>query len=454
VNSVAGEVEILPVIALTQIGSSIAVTTSPAGAAVNAGADYLGVTPLTLEATPNRPLTLTISRNGYQSVVRDVQVGENEIVEVSVELVALMGSVIVEATPLDAQLFVDGEPAGLANQELTLAATEHDFEIRSSGFQTWASRITPTPGIPQRIDVSLLTEAQARLANLPESLDTSMEQRLVLVKPGNLTLGATNGSQGRRANEIIRQVELTRPFYIGTTEVTNRQFARFNGRHSSATEQYPGLDGPEQPVVNISWNEAAAYCNWLSDREGLPRAYIMVDGDLRLAEPVNSGYRLPTEAEWAWVARFSGGLGNERRFSWGAAMPPFDNAGNYADASAIDYFPNALLGYRDGAALTAKVASYESNPLGVFDLGGNVAEWTNDYYSSAATEAILMDPLGPATGPGRVIRGSSWRESTLSDLRLVARDFGTGGQVDIGFRLARYAPQLEVTESDEQPDIN
>ena len=78
----------------------------------------------------------------------------------------------------------------------------------------------------------------------------------------------------------------------------------------------------------------------------------------------------------------------------------------------------------------------------------------NDYYSSAATADLLTDPTGPVTGPGRVIRGSSWRESSLSDLRLVARDFGSDGQVDVGFRLARYAPQIEVTQTDEQPGAN
>jgi formylglycine-generating enzyme required for sulfatase activity len=295
-----------------------------------------------------------------------------------------------------------------------------------------------------------MSDVQARLANLPADVRSSLGQRLVLVSPGTLTLGSVSGAAGRRANEIIRNVELTRPFYIGVTEVSNQEFAQFNGLHNSATDEYPDLAGPDKPAVMLSWNEAVAYSNWLSDREGLPRAYVMVDGNLALAQPATTGYRLPTEAEWAWVARFSGGL-DERRFPWGIAMPPPNNSGNYADASAIDYFPNALLNYSDGSPVTAAVGSFAPNPLGIFDLGGNVAEWTNDFYSSSTNSGILVDPVGPAQGQSHVIRGSSWRHSAIGDLRLTARDFGNGARNDVGFRLARYAPQIEVSEDDEQP---
>ena len=159
----------------------------------------------------------------------------------------------------------------------------------------------------------------------------------------------------------------------------------------------------------------------------------------KLSVPVNEGYRLPTEAEWAWVARFDAGR-SERKYPWGKGMPPPDNSGNYADMAAEDVASSTIAGYNDGFPVTSPGGAFPANPNGIYDLGGRVAEWVNDRHSVARrTTETLIDPTGPTEGQYHVIRGSSWRHSSISELRMAYRDFGEQGRLDVGFRIARYA---------------
>ena len=101
--------------------------------------------------------------------------------------------------------------------------------------------------------------------------------------------------------------------------------------------------------------------------------------------------------------------------------------------------PSVLPGYDDGYASTAPVGTFQANALGIYDAGGNVAEWVQDYYSvpqPGQTEAV-KDPTGPRRGAQHVIRGSSWRHAGVTELRGSYRDFGNGGRIDVGFRIAR-----------------
>ena len=125
-------------------------------------------------------------------------------------------------------------------------------------------------------------------------------------------------------------------------------------------------------------------------------------------------------------------------------MPPPDNAGNYADSYAVDVAGNTIGSYTDGYPVTSPIGTFAPGPLGIYDLGGNVAEWTNDRYSvTAADGKTLVDPTGPTEGQYHVIRGSSWRHSSISELRLAYRDFGDRGRLDVGFRIARYTLDIE-----------
>ncbi len=113
---------------------------------------------------------------------------------------------------------------------------------------------------------------------------------------------------------------------------------------------------------------------------------------------------------------------------------------NYADNTSAHVTGRILNGYTDGHVVSASVASFSANHKGLYDLGGNVAEWVHDVYRiPSANAARETDPAGPQTGDNFVIRGASWSHSKLSELRLSYRDYGQAGRDDVGFRVARYA---------------
>ena len=335
------------------------------------------------------------------------------------------------------------------NQQLTLSAVPHRVEVRKPGFRTYQATVTPRPGFPQEVKVTLQTPQEARIASVPRAITTSEGQELLYITPGAFTMGASRRQQGRRANESLRSVELTQPFFISSKEITNGEFRRFQADHSSGAvkgaTKSTSLEGDDQPVVDIIWEQAASYCNWLSAKESLPPAYINRDGKLVAAPPVSAGYRLPTEAEWAWIARFADGA-NSSKYGWGGSFPPTGRVGNFADRSASVTLANTLDQYNDGFLATAPVGSFDPNPLGLYDLAGNVAEWCHDYYTihPSSSGEPEQDPRGPPDGEYHVIRGSSWRHASISALRLTYRDYGHQPRPDVGFRIAKYVAASEA----------
>lgn len=439
VNAVANQPQQLDALKLEQADGLVRIISEPPGATVMVAGRYRGVTPLETGLPPGRSYAIALSKPGYEAVSRNVDLSSSKGATLRVELVARIGVVQVSSEPADAELLVDGKSLGTGPRELSLPAFAHRLEFRKPGFAPYITEVTPQPGQPQVLAVQLLTPQQAVIAATPRTVTTSQGLEMRLVQPGALRMGAPRREQGRRANETERDVRLTRAFYIGTREVTNSQYRAFQPKHTSGAEKYQQLAAGSHPVVMLSWQDAAAYCNWLSDQEKRPRAYTQLAGQLVLASPPTTGYRLPTEAEWEWAARYNGG-GGSRRYPWGDAMPPPAGSGNYADRSAQGAVANVLADYSDAYAVTAPVGSFSASPLGLFDLGGNAAEWVNDRYTVYPSGGPLaVDPTGPADGQYHVIRGSSWRHSSISELRLSYRDFGDSGRLDVGFRIARTA---------------
>jgi formylglycine-generating enzyme required for sulfatase activity len=118
-------------------------------------------------------------------------------------------------------------------------------------------------------------------------------------------------------------------------------------------------------------------------------------------------------------------------------------SGNYADETASGKLPLIIKGYSDGYAASAPVGKFPANKAGLFDLGGNVSEWIHDHYDihTGRGDDVLRDPMGPATGSGHVVRGSSWRHGSVTELRLSYRDDAVKPRHDLGFRIARYATE-------------
>jgi len=435
----AGEPQTVGPIKLGLPDGHLTVASDPAGADVSVAGAYRGRTPVTLALAPGAAHEVVVTRAGYAPVTRSVRLEPSATQRLVLNLVPELGEVDVRGEPADAELFIDGKSAGTANQRLKLTAIAHTLEIRKTGLEPFRATVTPRPGLLQAVSFSLKTAAEQKLARFPVHLRTAVGQVLKLLPPGTFTMGSPRREPGRRSNEPLRPVEIRRPVYLAEKAVTNVDFRAFKADHLSGVFQQETLDLDLYPVANVSWQEAAAYCNWLSAKEGLPAAYVPRGGRLVLAAPVTTGYRLPTEAEWEYAARWNGAA-NDRKYPWGNSLPIPPKAGNFADKRAVYLQGQLLADYDDGFRVAAPVGSFAPNPLGFHDLGGNVLEWASDFYTVYPdATAPVVDPTGPADGDAHVIRGSSWLTGSVAELRLAWRDYGSTGRANLGFRIARYA---------------
>ena len=432
-----GRVDLLPAAGILELSST------PSGANVTLDGEFHGQTPLTLEVSPDRAHRLAVFKPGYRRHTSTVQLAAGGSDEQTVKLQAQLGEVRFNIRPANAILRIDGRPRGKGSQTLSLPAVEHRVEISLDGYASVQRRVTPRPGLQQRVDVTLQTQQEARMARIKSEITSAVGQTLLLFNPGesplsNFTMGASRREPGRRANEVLHPVSLRRMFYLQTTEVTNAQFRLFHASHNSGQIESNSLNREHQPAVQVSWQQAAAYCNWLSKKEGRAPFYRESNGIISGYNPSATGYRLPTETEWAWAARANGKT--LLKFPWGDKFPPTAAVENYADNSSAYVTGRILNGYTDGHVVSAPVASFGTNHHALYDMGGNVAEWVHDVYSiPSANGATEIDSLGAQSGDNYVIRGASWAHSRISELRLSYRDYGQAGRDDVGFRLARYA---------------
>jgi formylglycine-generating enzyme required for sulfatase activity len=429
----------LPTVRLLPDDGLLTLSSEPPGATVSIDGEYRGQTPLEISLAPDRRYEVSLSKLGFEAHSLELSVASGETRSETVDLAERLGELEIIARPAGAELFVNGELLGSANQTLRLQAVPQEIEVRKQGFITHSETVTPKPGVSQALEITLLTEQEARAVAIPPVIQGPQGQELRLIEPGRFRAGAPRREPGRRANETFREIELTRAFYMATREVSNRDFREFQLKHRSGRAGRASLENDHHPVVNVSWEDAARYCNWLSEKESLEPAYVFRSGELRGVEPMSNGYRLPTEAEWAWAARFAGGV--SLKYPWGGALPVAPGSGNYADLSAQGNLEATLPSYQDGFPATAPVDSFGANAVGLQNMGGNVAEWTHDFYATvpSGSATLVQDPLGPESGDYHVIRGSSWMHSTVTELRLSYRDYGNKPRPDVGFRIARYA---------------
>jgi formylglycine-generating enzyme required for sulfatase activity len=243
-------------------------------------------------------------------------------------------------------------------------------------------------------------------SNQVSSQDTLESQGLHfrLIPGGYYLLGSPLSEPGRYADEDTPHRVRVDAFYIAMTETTNAQYRRFleaTGHQAPLYWEDKSLNGPNQPVVGVSWDDAVAFCRWLTQVTGV-------------------SHSLPSEAQWEAAAR--GGLTGQP-YPWGAEAP--DAGGVFRANLRNDRTA------RDGFLFTAPVGSFPVNGFGLFDLAGNVSEWCQDQYVPAAS-----GPFKP--GPLRLLKGGSWF-SQARDLRSAARQSAPPGYADgyIGFRVVR-----------------
>mgnify|MGYP001207232744 FL=1 len=440
--SEAGTKQTVELPALKKADAKLELRTSPPGAAISVNGSFQGSAPLSLDLDSSIRHDVLIIYPGYASIERSIRIPKGEKKTLFENLELLTGTVIIETEQKDAIVAVNSEAVGFGTQTLELPLTEHDISISLEDHASFQTSLIPKMGIEQKIKVKLLTLEEARLASLKPSIKAAGGIDFLLLDARTLILGASRRVPGRRANEIEREAKFTRLFYIATKEVSNRQFRLFASGHDSGEYQSYGLDDDDQPAVNVSWDEAAAFCNWLSEQEEVQPFYEIEFGKVVGFKSKSKGYRLPSEAEWQWAASKTKDLAydsdDQYKFSWGAKFPPPERFANFADRTAENIVARSIFGYNDNFIVSAPVGSFRPNRNGIYDLGGNVAEWTHDFYEIPGNQAI-SDHLGPQNGQYHVIKGSSWMHGTLTELRLAYRDYAIDGREDLGFRVARYA---------------
>jgi formylglycine-generating enzyme required for sulfatase activity len=291
-----------------------------------------------------------------------------------------------------------------------------------------------TPPVPGRA-----AGGEGHSVGTPFTISNSIGMKLVLIPAGEFLMGSPG--EGHSGEQPQHPVRIGRSFYLGAYEVTQRQFLTEMGYNPSwfssdggGASRLSGRSTERHPIENVSWLEAVAFCNKLSENEGL-KPFYLVDGETpRVIDWAGPGYRLPTQAEWEYACRG----GSRTQYSYGDEAA---GLGRYAW-----YLQNA-------GGRSHPVGEKAPNGFGLFDMHGNVWEWCWDwsdegYYAHSPRE----DPAGPEVGTLRVTRGGSWKAGAgPQNCRSASFAGGAPGYRidDLGFRVARnvFAGKMSPSET-------
>ncbi|MEW6358689.1 MAG: SUMF1/EgtB/PvdO family nonheme iron enzyme [Planctomycetota bacterium] len=244
-------------------------------------------------------------------------------------------------------------------------------------------------------DANKAADLQKNAGIGPKTLDMGkgVTMKLVPIPAGKFIMGNPDGWSDERGQSVV---SIDRPFWIGEMEATNEQYALFDPAHDSGymdgrgkdrfTRGYP-VNEPKQPVIRVSWNDALAFCRWLSEKTG-------------------ERCTLPTEAQWEYACR----AGTATPFHFGEVKPGLRDVANISDESLRRWnWGRVEEGYQDGAQFSIPGGKYKPNAWGLYDMHGNVAEWCLTYYKSYPYD--ISDGRDDPGAPGlKVVRGGSWND--------------------------------------------
>lgn len=271
-------------------------------------------------------------------------------------------------------------------------------------------------------------------------LGDKVTMKLVLIPAGKFPMGSPE-QEDYFKDATQHEVTISKPFYMGATHVTVDQFAAFvkdssykteaekdgfsHGMDVNISNDVKKMDGcswrhpsfkqeGNHPVLHVSWNDAKAFCKWLSKKTG-------------------KTVSLPTEAQWEYACR----AGTKTVYPWGDNPDDGKGWANCRDKSCVKALPYALaLSFKwdDGFVFTSPAGSFKANAFGLHDMIGNAQQWCEDRYGNYGTDATT-DPTGPDTGRARVLRGGSWLAVPSCGSARRSSDYPQSRDDQIGFRV-------------------
>ncbi len=419
----------LGLVQLTPAPAELSIASIPSAAAVLVNGRYVGTTPLTQALAPSRPHHLVIRKNGYETLETRIELAPGERLARNFQLGSTTYTAKVSAD-IKARVALNGVAQGFTPAKVTVRTGDR-VAVSRDGYQTQSIVVDPVGGEQRTYDFTMMRPNEYAFHQAPS--EERVANGIVLRKFPPASLRIPSIERGGATDEI----QLTRPFYLGVYEITYQAFLPFKNR------PIPRGLGPLHPATNLTWSEAARFCNWLSEQHGLAAVYEFDEaGELRQITTRSLGYRLPTEAEWEAAAGYDFSAGSVvGPYPWGQNRAIPRAFGNFAGREAKNAGQDKVLfDYVDNHAGIAPSGSYAANFNGIFDLAGNVAEWVTDYHAPrpAVAGTTLVDPLGPPTGVDHVVKGSSFRSHEPAALAIEHRTLVAGRSDAVGFRVARW----------------